>query len=221
MCMQDVVLRGGKALPLYGRLLEAPHLPPVIVLQAQGPAGSSRQPLPQPRAGDTLWTEFLATAAAASGKQARPLPHIVDAAAPSTILFSSGTTVRLQLLRRMTGGGTAAHGNVTRTVLGSMCVAAVCAVNSTVQFKDPHTVAVHTPVVLQGEPKAIPWTHTTPLRCAVDGWSLQDIRPGDVVCWPTNLGWMMGPWLVYASLLNGASIALYQVWHHRSLCCFV
>jgi hypothetical protein len=75
-------------------------------------------------------------------------------------------------------------------------------------------VDTHTPFVLQGEPKAIPWTHTTPLRCAVDGWSLQDIRPGDVVCWPTNLGWMMGPWLVFASLLNGASIALYQVRHH-------
>jgi acyl-coenzyme A synthetase/AMP-(fatty) acid ligase len=32
-----------------------------------------------------------------------------------------------------------------------------------------------------------------------------------VVAWPTNLGWMMGPWLLYASLLNGATIALYQV----------
>lgn len=37
-----------------------------------------------------------------------------------------------------------------------------------------------------------------------------DIRKGDVIAWPTNLGWMMGPWLVYASLLNGASIALYN-----------
>lgn len=37
----------------------------------------------------------------------------------------------------------------------------------------------------------------------------QDIHTGDVVCWPTNLGWMMGPWLIFASLLNGASIALY------------
>jgi acyl-coenzyme A synthetase/AMP-(fatty) acid ligase len=75
-------------------------------LQAEGSAGSSRQPLPQLRAGDTLWTDFLATAAAASGKQARPLPHIVDAAAPSTILFSSGTTVRLQQLRRRKDGRT-------------------------------------------------------------------------------------------------------------------
>ena len=61
-----------------------------------------------------------------------------------------------------------------------------------------------------GEPKAIPWTHVTPLRCAADAWAHQDVRPGSVVAWPTNLGWMMGPWLVYAALLNGGTIALYQ-----------
>ncbi|XP_062199567.1 probable acyl-activating enzyme 17, peroxisomal [Phragmites australis] len=61
-----------------------------------------------------------------------------------------------------------------------------------------------------GEPKAIPWTHITPLKAAADGWCHMDIRKGDVVAWPTNLGWMMGPWLVYASLLNGASMALYN-----------
>jgi len=63
----------------------------------------------------------------------------------------------------------------------------------------------------QGEPKAIPWNHIGPIRAAVDGWAHQDIRPGSVVAWPTNLGWMMGPWLVYAALLNGGTIALYQV----------
>ncbi|KAJ8452217.1 hypothetical protein Cgig2_006022 [Carnegiea gigantea] len=61
-----------------------------------------------------------------------------------------------------------------------------------------------------GEPKAIPWTHATPLKAAADAWCHMDIRKGDVVAWPTNLGWMMGPWLVYASLLNNASIALYN-----------
>lgn len=61
-----------------------------------------------------------------------------------------------------------------------------------------------------GEPKAIPWSHATPLKAAADAWSHMDIRKGDVVSWPTNLGWMMGPWLVYASLLNGASMALYD-----------
>ncbi|PIN10795.1 Acyl-CoA synthetase [Handroanthus impetiginosus] len=60
------------------------------------------------------------------------------------------------------------------------------------------------------EPKAIPWTVATPFKSAADGWCHFDIRKGDVVAWPTNLGWMMGPWLLYASLLNGASIALYN-----------
>ncbi len=60
-----------------------------------------------------------------------------------------------------------------------------------------------------GAPKAIPWTHTTPIKCASDGFYHQNIHKNDVVCWPTNLGWMMGPWLVFSSLINKATIALY------------
>jgi len=61
-----------------------------------------------------------------------------------------------------------------------------------------------------GDPKAIPWTHLTPIKCGMDGCLHQDIRPGSVVCWPTNIGWMMGPWLIYATLLNRGCIALYE-----------
>jgi acetyl-CoA synthetase len=61
-----------------------------------------------------------------------------------------------------------------------------------------------------GDPKAIPWSQTTPIKCAVDGHLHHDIHPKDVVAWPTNLGWMMGPWLIYASLVNRATIALYD-----------
>lgn len=60
-----------------------------------------------------------------------------------------------------------------------------------------------------GDPKAIPWTQTTPIKCAADARYHQDIHPGDVLAWPTNLGWMMGPWLIFAALMNRASIALY------------
>ena len=60
-----------------------------------------------------------------------------------------------------------------------------------------------------GDPKAIPWTHTTPIKCAADGYLHQDIHSGEVVAWPTNLGWMMGPWLIYAALVNSATIGLY------------
>ncbi len=59
-----------------------------------------------------------------------------------------------------------------------------------------------------GDPKAIPWDQTPPIKAATDGHLHQDIGAGDVVSWPTNLGWMMGPWLIYASLLNRATIAL-------------
>lgn len=61
-----------------------------------------------------------------------------------------------------------------------------------------------------GEPKAIPWDHLSPIRCGVDAWGHNDVRPGDVVSWPTNLGWMMGPFFIYATLLNGGTMALYN-----------
>jgi acetyl-CoA synthetase len=73
-----------------------------------------------------------------------------------------------------------------------------------------------------GTPKAIPWTQVTPIKAAADGHVHHDIRAGDVVAWPTNLGWMMGPWLIYASLLNGGTIALYEGSPvSREFCCFV
>ena len=61
-----------------------------------------------------------------------------------------------------------------------------------------------------GDPKAIPWHHTTAIKAAVDGHLHQDIQAAHVVAWPTNLGWMMGPWLIFASLINHATIALFQ-----------
>lgn len=61
-----------------------------------------------------------------------------------------------------------------------------------------------------GDPKVIPWTQLTPIKAAADGHLHQDIHPGDVVAWPTNLGWMMGPWLIFASLINEAAMALHD-----------
>jgi acetyl-CoA synthetase len=61
-----------------------------------------------------------------------------------------------------------------------------------------------------GDPKAIPWTHETPLKCAMDAHFHHDVRPGDVLAWPTSLGWMMGPWLMFAATWNRAAMALYD-----------
>lgn len=59
------------------------------------------------------------------------------------------------------------------------------------------------------EPKSIPWTHLTPIKCASDGYFHHDIQAEDVVTWTTGMGWMMAPWLIYASLINQATMALY------------
>lgn len=80
----------------------------------------------------------------------------------------------------------------------------------------PTYVAAEDPIHLlfssgtTGDPKVIPWTPLTPIKCAADGFFHQDIHSDDVVAWPTNLGWMMGPWLIFATLINRASMALYE-----------
>ncbi|KAG1347583.1 putative acyl-activating enzyme 18, peroxisomal [Cocos nucifera] len=61
-----------------------------------------------------------------------------------------------------------------------------------------------------GDPKAIPWTQLSPIRCAADSWAHIDVQSGDICCWPTNLGWVMGPILLYSCFLTGATLALYH-----------
>ncbi|XP_052184248.1 probable CoA ligase CCL12 [Diospyros lotus] len=61
-----------------------------------------------------------------------------------------------------------------------------------------------------GDPKAIPWTQLSPIRSAADCWAHYDVRAGDVLCWPTNLGWVMGPSIMYSCFLTGATLALYH-----------
>jgi acetyl-CoA synthetase len=138
MFTQDVLLRAGKELPLYEKILKA-HPASVVVV----PAGNEM--LVSLEDGHRTWEDFLSDQEDFQSVQCHPMDHI-------NILFSSGTT---------------------------------------------------------GDPKAIPWNHTTPIKCAADGYFHHDIHHGDVVAWPTNLGWMMGPWLIFAAFLNKASIALY------------
>src|SRR5205823_1240616 len=37
-----------------------------------------------------------------------------------------------------------------------------------------------------------------------------DVRGDDTVYWLTDMGWMMGPWLVYGAALLGATMVLYD-----------
>jgi acetyl-CoA synthetase len=138
----DEMIRSGKQLPLYAKVVEATELP-IVVLKNRSETAAVLRPV------DSFFDQFLSRGAATPDSRA----HHAQASEVINILFSSGTT---------------------------------------------------------GDPKAIPWTHTTPIRCAIDGFCHQDIRPEYVTCWPTNLGWMMGPFLIFATLINRATMALYE-----------
>jgi acetyl-CoA synthetase len=137
-----------------------------------------------------------------------PLYEKVRAAeAPATIVFSEQTSTR-SALREGDLSWNAFLG------INNHFVAVNCAPKDTINiiFSSGTT----------GDPKAIPWDHTTPIKCGSDGMYHQDIRNGDIVCWPTNLGWMMGPWLIFASLFNKSTIALYEgAPTERGFCQFV
>ncbi|SFI38541.1 acetyl-CoA synthetase [Paenibacillus sp. UNC496MF] len=62
-----------------------------------------------------------------------------------------------------------------------------------------------------GAPKGIVHTHGGfPLKAAFDAGYAMDVKPGDAMLWITDMGWMMGPFLLYGTLLNGAAMALYE-----------
>lgn len=60
------------------------------------------------------------------------------------------------------------------------------------------------------DPKAIPWSQTTPIKSVADAYFHHDIHEDDVLAWPTSFGWMMGPWLTYSSLVLNAKMALFN-----------
>ena len=49
-----------------------------------------------------------------------------------------------------------------------------------------------------------------PVKAAQDLAHCFDLQNGDVMFWFTDIGWMMGPWLIAGGLLLGATIVLYD-----------
>jgi acetyl-CoA synthetase len=129
-----------------------------------------------------------------AGKLLPLYTKVIDANAPRAIVLSLNSSLLIQLRP------------------GDLSWEAFLSSNEQFDAIPAHPSA-HTNILFSsgttGEPKAIPWSQTTPIKCAVDGHLHHDIKPGDIVAWPTNLGWMMGPWLIYASLINRGTIALY------------
>lgn len=62
-----------------------------------------------------------------------------------------------------------------------------------------------------GKPKGIAHTHASfPIKAAQDMALGMDVGKGTRISWITDIGWMMGPWLIYGALINGATICLYD-----------
>ncbi|MDF2630722.1 MAG: Acetate--CoA ligase [Symbiobacteriaceae bacterium] len=62
-----------------------------------------------------------------------------------------------------------------------------------------------------GRPKGAVHVHCGfPLKAAQDMAHCFDVGEQDVVMWFTDLGWMMGPWLIFGTLMLGSTMFLYD-----------
>jgi acetyl-CoA synthetase len=62
-----------------------------------------------------------------------------------------------------------------------------------------------------GKPKGAVHTHCGfPIKSAQDMWQGLDLHPDETLFWMTDMGWMMGPWEVFGTLLLGATMMLYD-----------
>ncbi len=62
-----------------------------------------------------------------------------------------------------------------------------------------------------GKPKGTVHYHAGfPLKGAQDMAHLFDLRAGEVMFWFTDMGWMMGPWLILGALTLGATAFMYE-----------
>ncbi len=62
-----------------------------------------------------------------------------------------------------------------------------------------------------GKPKGAIHTHCGfPIKGAQDMFHAMDVKPGETMYWMSDMGWMMGPWLVFGTLIIGASMVIYD-----------
>ena len=62
-----------------------------------------------------------------------------------------------------------------------------------------------------GKPKGAQHTHCGfPVKAAQDMAFGTDVHSGDVIYWMTDMGWMMGPWLVFGALILGSTLVIYD-----------
>ncbi|MCI0525180.1 MAG: AMP-binding protein [Acidobacteria bacterium] len=83
--------------------------------------------------------------------------------------------------------------------------------------RQPEPTAAEDPLIAiytsgtTGRPKGILHTHCGfPVKAAQDMCFGTDVGQGTRIAWITDIGWMMGPWLIYGGLILGGTIVLYD-----------
>lgn len=62
-----------------------------------------------------------------------------------------------------------------------------------------------------GKPKGTVHTHDGfPIKAAADVYFHFDLKKGETLTWVTDMGWMMGPWMVFSAYLLKASMAFFE-----------
>ncbi|MFT3852993.1 MAG: AMP-binding protein [Ilumatobacteraceae bacterium] len=62
-----------------------------------------------------------------------------------------------------------------------------------------------------GRPKGVVHTHGSfPIKIVHDAAVHFDLRPGDVFCWPADMGWIAGTLVLSCALLRGATLVCYD-----------
>jgi acetyl-CoA synthetase len=85
------------------------------------------------------------------------------------------------------------------------------------QGQDPVSVTPDTPFMIiytsgtTGKPKGVVHTHGSfPVKIAHDSLIHFDVKPGDVYCWPADMGWIAGTLVLGCALLRGATLVCYD-----------
>lgn len=84
-------------------------------------------------------------------------------------------------------------------------------------LRNPEPTAAEDPLIAiytsgtTGRPKGVLHTHCGfPVKSAQDMCFGTDVGRGTRMSWLTDIGWMMGPWLFYGTLILGGTIVLYD-----------
>ncbi len=73
-----------------------------------------------------------------------------------------------------------------------------------------HHVAVLFSSGTTGTPKAIPWFADCYIKSANDGRLHHLMNDNDILCWPSNFGWMMGSFDIASAFINDATLAVFE-----------